>query len=115
MRTPICDDDATPQARPYRGWSAQGIARYNQQFTEIELERQNKTYLEFEKYCMKTFQEEAEADRKTKYKHRKMEPDRQIPGAKHQVWEDDNKEEEHLGKENELKLPFRMKGTVVAL
>jgi hypothetical protein len=37
-----------------------------------------------------------------------------MPVAKHQLWEDDHKDEE-LGKDNELKLPFRMKGTVVAL
>jgi hypothetical protein len=37
-----------------------------------------------------------------------------MPVAKHHLWDDDNKEAE-LGKENALKLPFRMKGNVVAL
>jgi hypothetical protein len=30
------EDNDIPQARRYRGWSAQGIARYNQLFDEIQ-------------------------------------------------------------------------------
>jgi hypothetical protein len=108
------DDNDTPQARRYRGWSAQGIAQYNQLFTEIKLERQKDTYLEFEKYCMSAFQQEAEADRKTKHKRKRTEPDRKMPAAKHQLWEDYDKDAP-LEKETDVALPFGMKGNVVAL
>jgi hypothetical protein len=110
----MSDDEDTPQARRYRGWSAQGIAQYNQLFTEIQLERQKDTYLEFEKYCMAGFLEEAEADGKTKHKRKRTEPDRKMPVARHQLWEEDEKEAQPE-KENEVALPFGMKATVVAL
>jgi hypothetical protein len=108
----VSDNEDTPQARRYRGWSAQGIARYNQLFTEIEMEREKDTYLEFEKYCMAAFQEEAEADGKTKHKRKRTEPDRKMPVARHQLWDEDVKEAQP-DKENEAELPFGLKATIV--
>jgi hypothetical protein len=109
------EEEETSQARRYRGWSAQGINRYNQLFTEIELEREEETYLAFEKYCMTAFREEAEADGKTSHKRRKTEPDRKMPVAKHQLWEDDDEDEQPGKGTAEVELPFGMKGTVVGL
>jgi hypothetical protein len=63
---------------------------------------------------MLAFQEEVEVDRKAKHKRKRTEPDRKMPVAKHQLWEDNDKYAQ-LGKETEVTLPFGMRGTVVAL
>jgi hypothetical protein len=105
------DDENTPQARRYRGWSAQGIARYNQLFMEIKKEREKEEYSDFEEYCIDEFQEEAEAQGKTKRKRKSIEPERQMPDAKNELWADDNLQDEA---ENGVTVKFRdrLKGLI---
>jgi hypothetical protein len=84
------DDNGTPQARRYRGWSAQGIARYNQLFTEIKNERDKESYTEFDNYCLDEFQKEAEDQGDNKHKRKKREPDKPLPVAYHELWPTNN-------------------------
>ena len=84
----------TPQARRYRGWSAQGIARYNQLFIEIRAERERETYSDFETYCLNEFLQEAEEQGTGKNKRKKNEPPKPLPVALHELWAIDMNEDE---------------------
>ena len=86
--SPVC-----PQAKRYRGWSAQGIARYNQLFEEIKKERETLRYQEFEIYCMEEFMKEAGEDGKQGVKRRRMDDDKALPSARHELWDDENQVE----------------------
>ena len=77
-----------PQARCYRGWSAQGLARYNQPFEEIKQERDGRDFAEFETYCIAEFQAEAERNGKKTHKRKREEDDRLLPTARHELWDD---------------------------
>jgi hypothetical protein len=88
-----CDEDSTPQARRYRGWSAKGIARYNQLFKEIKLEREKDEYEEFETYCMEDFQEEAQEQGKQGRKRKVIGTDIPLPVAEHELWDKENNQE----------------------
>lgn len=58
-------ETGNPQARRYRGWSAQGINRYNQLFDQIEAERETSRATTFEDNLLRHFQrEEAESNSK---------------------------------------------------
>jgi hypothetical protein len=81
--------NVTLQAKHYRGWSAKGIARYNQIFAEVKAERAKKEYGNFEKYCMEKFTEDMENKGKHKSKHQKVDTDKVLPSAKHELWDDD--------------------------
>jgi hypothetical protein len=105
------DNDNTSQVRRFFDWSAQEITRYNQLFTEIKIEREKDTYTEFEKYCIDEFQEEAEAQGLNKHKHKKIEPDKPLPSTKHELWDNDNHEEEHKP-EVSIRLLVGLKGLV---
>lgn len=87
------DDQETPQPRRYRGWTARGILRYNQLHAEIKVKRELDTFKEFEKYCLEEFQAEAEALGKNNHKRRKREPDKPLPMATHDLWDDEVTEE----------------------
>ena len=87
------DDQETPQPRRYRGWTARGILRYNQLHAEIKVKRELDTFKEFEKYCLEEFQAEAEALGKNNHKRRKREPDKPLPMATHDLWDDEVAEE----------------------
>ena len=94
------DDEAPPQARRYRGWSAQGIARYNQLFKEIKMEREKDTYAAFEKYCMDGFQKEAEDQGLNKHKRKRTKEPTPLPQAMHELWVlpvDNNPKEDDSG------------------
>ena len=82
------DDSETPQARRYRGWTIKGILRYNQLHAEIKAERELDAFKDFEMYCLGEFQEEAEALGKNTHKRKKREPDRPLPIATHDLWDD---------------------------
>ena len=73
------------QTQSYRGWSAQGIARYNQLFQEIRAERTKKSFEAFEVYLMNKFQEEEEAEGKNKNKWQKYVNEMALPVAKHEL------------------------------
>ena len=87
------DESDCPQAKRYRGWSAQGIARYNQLFEEIKKERETLRYQEFEIYCMEEFMKEAGEDGKQGVKRRRMDNDKALPSARHELWDDENQVE----------------------
>jgi hypothetical protein len=76
--------DALPQARRYRGWSAQGILRYNQLFDEISAIRTQPRASLFEDRLLKHFQHEAESKGKSRKKITKEPPP--LPTARHQLW-----------------------------
>ena len=83
------DENDTPQAKRYRGWSAQGIARYNQLFEEIKKEREKPQFEDFETYCMEEFVEEAGESGKHGGKRKRTEEDKALPSARHELWDDD--------------------------
>jgi len=83
-------DEDTPQARRYRGWSAQGIARFNQLATEIKRERAKESFSDFETYCMEEFQKEADNLGLNKTKRRKTEPLKPLPAAFHELFDNEN-------------------------
>jgi hypothetical protein len=103
------DNDDSPQARKFRGWSAQGIARYNQLFIEIKNEREKTTYHAFEDYCIEEFEKEAEEMGQGKHKRRKMEPDKPLPIAKHELWDDEIKQDDQASVPT-YKVPAALKG-----
>jgi hypothetical protein len=105
------EDDEKPQARKFRGWSAQGIARYNQLFAEIKQERENDTYKDFENYCLEEFEREAEEQGRGKYKRRKVDNDKPLPSAKHELWEDEAQREE-VDAEITRKVPSAFSGLI---
>jgi hypothetical protein len=82
-----------PLAKRYRGWSAQGIARYNQLFEEIKKERETLRFEEFETYVMEEFRTEAGEDGKQGVKRRKTDDEKALPSARHELWDDDPQEE----------------------
>jgi hypothetical protein len=97
-----------PQARRYRGWSAKGIARYNQLFNEIETERKKPEYVEFESYCMREFQEEAEEQGRSKNKRQKTRIDMPLPVAKHELFKNsDNQEVDEEEVNRQVPIAFR--------
>ena len=79
------DEHDSPQAKRCRGWSAQGIARYNQLFEEIKKERESPRFGAFETYCIKEFVDEAG---KQGGKRKRTEEDRALPSARHELWDD---------------------------
>ena len=95
---PACDENSSvdndcPQAKRYRGWSAQGIARYNQLFEEVKKERETLEFQEFEIYCMEEFMKEAEEDGKQGVKRRRTNTDKALPSARHELWDDESQVE----------------------
>ena len=73
-----------PQARRYRGWSAQGIERYNQLFDQINAERETQSAKIFETKLLKHFQHQASSHSKAKKKASvEVTP---LPMARHQLW-----------------------------
>ena len=82
-------NEGESQARSYRGWSAQGIARYNQLFQEIKAERSKKSFEDFEVYLMNEFQKEEEEEGKNKNKRQKYVNEMALPVAQHELWNDE--------------------------
>jgi hypothetical protein len=80
------EDDDIPQARRYRGWSAQGIARYNQLFDEIQESRQQPSFVALEDYLMEEFQAEDEEEGMRKGKRVKRDDDKPLPVARNELW-----------------------------
>jgi hypothetical protein len=66
------DDDDSPQATRYRGWSCQGIAWYNQLFDEIKAKRLTKSFDDFEEYLLSKFRKDEEEEGQRKGKHQKV-------------------------------------------
>ena len=99
------DEDQIPQARHFRGWSAQGIARYNQLYVEIELEQRKDNYETFEEYCMEEFQKEAEQAGKNRHTRKKMEPETPLPVARHELWINKEPEDEPGTEGSNMRLP----------
>jgi hypothetical protein len=94
----VMDDNSSvendsPQAKRYRGWSAQGIARYNQLFEEIKKEREKPRFEDFETYIMEEFMMEAREDGKQGVKRRRTDEDKALPSARHELWDDEPQEE----------------------
>ena len=106
------DEAETPQARRYRGWTTQGILRYNTLHAEIKIARGMDAFKDFERYCLQEFQEEAEALGKNNHKQKQREPDRPLPMATHDLWEDIIEEEDQYADVARL-LPAGMKGVGV--
>jgi hypothetical protein len=77
-------EDDIPQARRYRGWSAQGIVRYNQLFDEIKESRTQPLFLELGDYLMED--EEAGMGRN---KCTKVEDKKPLPVARNELWIED--------------------------
>ena len=92
-------DEITPQAKRFCGWSARGIAWYNQIFWEIKEERAKPTYKKFEDYCTNEFLEEADKEGKNMFKWQKVQVAKALPTVKHKLWDDDQlvEEEEEAG------------------
>ena len=86
-------EDDCPQAKRYRGWSSQGIARYNQLFAEVKAEREKQRFEDFEDYCMEQFLEETGEDKKHGGKRKRTEDDKALPSARHELWDDDPQEQ----------------------
>ena len=81
-------ETGNPQARRYRGWSAQGINRYNQLFDQIEAERETSRATTFEDNLLRHFQrEEAESNSKKRGGVPKEAPPMPIP--RHELWAND--------------------------
>ena len=78
-----------PQAKRYRGWSAQGIARYNQLFEEIKKEREKPRFEDFETYVMEEFMTEAREDGKQGVNRRRTKEIKALPSARHELWDDE--------------------------
>jgi hypothetical protein len=96
------------EARSYRGWSAQGIARYNQLFQEIKWQRQTPEFQVFETYLMNMFQEEEEEEGQNRNKQQKIDNKKSLPVAQHELWTDEEKEKLNKKASRSIKLPFGM-------
>ena len=83
------DEDLPPQATRYRGWSFQGIARYNQLFQEIKARRTTKSFLDYEDYLLNEFQTEEAEEGKRKGKRQKIDTRKPLPEAHHELWDDE--------------------------
>ena len=93
--TPGSDgDDVTPKAKRYRGWSAKGIAWYNQIFNEVKDARVTKNYEDFETYCTREFMEDNERLGKQKLKRQRMDSNTALPSAKDKLWDNDTQIQE---------------------
>ena len=101
-------ENPIPQAQRYRGWSAQGLARYNQLFEEIKRERDGHNFVEFETYCIAEFQAEAERNDKKTHKRKREEEDRLLPTARHELWDKEVPNEEE-GNEITRKIPSSLR------
>ena len=86
-----------------------GILRYNQLHAEIKVEWQLEAFKDFEKFCLEEFQAEAEALGKNTHKRRKREPDKPLPIATHDLWDDLVAEEDQEAGVTRL-LPAGMQG-----
>ena len=100
------DDDDTPQATRYRGWSCQGIARYNQLFKDIKVNRATQSFLDFEEYLLKAYQTEEEEEGRRKGKRQKVDTRKQLPEAEHELW--DNEEPTSAYRENDAVFPTEL-------
>ena len=107
------DDAESPQARRYRGWTTKGILRYNQLHAQIKLARKMKPFKDFEQYCLEEFQAEAEALGKNTHKRKRREPDKPLPLATHDLWDDVIVEEEQNQDDVIRLLPAGMHGVGV--
>jgi hypothetical protein len=83
------DDEETPQATRYRGWSCHGISRYNQLFNEIREKRATKSFEQFEDYLLCEFKTEEDEEGKRKGKRQKIDNRKQLPDAHHELWDDE--------------------------
>ena len=70
-------------------------------FTVLTLESNWSIYVEFEKYCMEEFQEEAEAQGKNQNKRKKREPDKPLPVACNELWDDDENVGDNVDEQEE--------------
>lgn len=78
-----------PQARRYRGWSAQGINRYNQLFDQIKKERNSKRGKRFE-VKLRASMEHRAANEKNNGKNKKRKTElTALPMPKHELWSSD--------------------------
>jgi hypothetical protein len=107
------DEAETPQARRYRGWTAKGILRYNQLHADVMVKRELKEFKDFEKYCLEEFQAEAERLGKNINKRKRREPDRPLPMATHNLWDDVNLDEDTEQEGVARLLPAGMQGVGV--
>jgi hypothetical protein len=81
-------ETGNPQARRYRGWSAQGINRYNQLYDEIEAERKSSRAATFEANLLRHFQRvEADSSAKKRKGVPKVAPP--MPMPRHGLWSND--------------------------
>jgi hypothetical protein len=80
----ILGQENQPQARRYRGWSAQGINRYNQLFDQIRTKREAPSFAHFEDKLLLHFQKQAESSSKKIKKQRREPPP--LPMPKHELW-----------------------------
>ena len=91
----MCEnEDVTPQAKCYQGWSAKGIAQYNQIFNEVKAARATKNYEDFETYCTREFIEDDKRLGKQKLKRQRTDSNKALPSARHKLWDDDDQIEE---------------------
>ena len=83
------EDEESPQATRYHGWSCQGIARYNQLFNEIRAKWGTELFEHFEDYVLTAFKTEEDNEGKRKGKRQKIDTRKQLPDAHHELWDDD--------------------------
>ena len=81
------EDDQTPQATRYRGWSWHGIERYNQLFNEIKASRSTPSFQKFELYLISEYKREEEDEGKHRGKRQKIDTRKPLPEAQHELWD----------------------------
>ncbi len=100
------DDDDSPESTRYRGWSFQGIARYNQLFDEIKAKRLTKSFKDFEEYLLSEFRKDEEEEGQRKGKRQKVDTRRPLPEAHHELWDDN--EQRGAIEESNISLPAEL-------
>ena len=80
--------NSEPTARRFRGWSSEGIQRYNQLFDEIKAERQTGRAKRFEEKLLEHFQHKKAKGNK-KHKKKEQQPQTPFPVPKHELWSED--------------------------
>jgi hypothetical protein len=109
------ENDNVPQARRYRGWSALGIARYNQLFDEIKEYRTTPTFGRLEDYLMERFQAEDEENGIRKNKRPKVEDNVALPVARNELWVEQEPRSAVTTAGNAVRLPPGLESLGIAL
>ena len=87
------------RSRKYKGWSDEGIERYNELFDRVKKDRENNTF--FDRYYMEKRYEEWEEAGGNKRKRKREIENSPIPSkARHELWDEEVEEDQEAAGEN---------------